>query len=359
MKLKLLSLFVLFLSVTLNGQNVNVTGTITEAASGQPLLGVNLLIKGTSIGASTDFDGKFTINDVPLNSVLVVSYIGFVTQEITITNSNPLTISLQEDAESLNEVVVIGYGTQKKKEVTGAVSVVDSKAIEKLNPTRVEQALQGQVAGVTVTSNSGSPGSGSNIRIRGISTNGDARPLILVDGNVIEDLSVINPSDIKTINVLKDATAGIYGVRAANGVVLITTKSGRKNTDLKFQIDAFGGFQSTSKKIDLLNPTDFAIYVNDAADDTEFFVYPQRGTDWQEEVFKTASISSTNFSLNGGTEKLAYSGGVSYLNQDGIVGGSKSNYERLTARLNLQYDLLDNLKVTATGLHTVSEKKLS
>lgn len=356
MKVKLLSLFVLFLAVTLNGQNVNVAGTVTEASSGQPLPGVNVIIKNTSIGASTDFDGKFTLNDVPLNSVVVVSYIGFVTQEITIRNGNPLTISLLEDAESLNEVVVIGYGTQKKKEVTGAVSVVDAEAIEKLNPQRVEQALQGQVAGVTVTSNSGSPGSGSNIRIRGISTNGDARPLILVDGNFVEDLSVINPSDIKSINVLKDATAGIYGVRAANGVILITTKSGRKDSELKFQIDTYTGFQTTSKKIDLLGPTDFAIYVNDSADQTEYFVYPQEGTDWQDEVFQTAAVSNINVSASGGTEKSAYSFGASYLDQDGIIGGSKNNYSRLTARLNYQYDILENLKLSVTGLHTISEK---
>ena len=349
-------LFTFILSMTVYGQNVNITGTVLEASSGQPLPGVNVILKNTAKGASTDFDGNFTINDVSLNSVLVISYLGFVTQEITVVNDQPLTISLEEDSESLSEVVVIGYGTQKKKEVTGAVSVIDAKAIEKLNPPRVEQALQGQVAGVTVTSNSGSPGAGSNIRIRGISTNRDARPLILVDGNVIEDLSVINPSDIKTINVLKDATAGIYGVRAANGVILITTKSGRKNSELKFQVDSYAGFQTTSKKIDLLNPTDFAIYINDAADATEFFVYPQSGTDWQDEVFSTAAISNINVSASGGTEKSAYSFGMSYLDQDGIVGLSKSNYNRLTARLNYQYDILDNLKVTATAIHTVSEK---
>lgn len=356
MKIKFLSLLTFFTMIVLYGQNVNVTGTIIEASSGIPLPGVNVVIKDTSIGASTDFDGNFTINDVPLNSVLVVSYLGFLTQEITIVNSEPLNISLLEDAESLKEVVVIGYGTQKKKEVTGAVSILDSEAIEKLNPVRVEQALQGQVAGVTITSNSGSPGAASNIRIRGISTNGDARPLILVDGNVIEDLSVINPSDIKSINVLKDATAGIYGVRAANGVVLITTKSGRRNTDLKFQLDTYTGFQTTSKKIDLLNVTDFAIYVNDAATSTEFFVYPQDGTDWQDEVFKTAAISNINLTASGGTEKSAYSFGVSYLDQDGIVGAGKSNFSRFTARVNYQYDILENLKLTATALQTTSEK---
>ena len=151
---------------------------------------------------------------------------------------------------ALDEVVVVGYGTQRKKEVTGAVSVVDSKIIDKLNPVRVEQALQGQVS-VNITSSSGSPGSGLNIRIRGISTNGDSRPLILVDGNIIEDLSVINPNDIKSVNVLKDATAGIYGVLAANGVILIETKTGNKNTDLRVSFDSYVGFQQTSKQIEL------------------------------------------------------------------------------------------------------------
>ena len=357
MKIKFLTFFALLVSTTILGQNVDVTGTVTEAASGQPLPGVNLVIKNTTKGASTDFDGNFSILDVPLNSVLVVSYVGFITQEITITNNTPLTIALVEDAQSLNEVVVIGYGTQKKKEVTGAVSVLDSKAIEKLNPVRVEQAIQGQVAGVNITSNSGSPGSGLNIRIRGITTNGNNSPLILVDGNRIEDLSVLNPNDIKTINVLKDATAGIYGVQAANGVILITTKTGRKNSGLKFQLDSYTGFQRSSQKMDLLNARDFAIYVNDAADNTEFFVYPSSGTDWQDEVFETAAISNVSLNVTGGSEKSAYSAGISYLNQDGIVGGDKNNFERLTARVNFQYDILKNLKLTANGLHTISEKQ--
>lgn len=339
------------------GQTVNVNGTVTDNSS-IPLPGVNVVVKNTSKGASTDFDGNYALNDVPINSTLVFSYIGFQTQEVEITGgSQTINITLLEDAQSLDEVVVIGYGTQKKKEVTGAVAVVDAKSIEKLNPVRVEQALQGQVAGVNITSASGSPGSGSNIRIRGITTNGDNAPLILVDGNRITDLSVLNPNDIKSINVLKDATAGIYGVQAANGVILITTKTGGKNSELKFQLDSYTGFQTTSKEIDLLDPSEFAIYVNDAADQTEFFVYPSSGTDWQDEVFETAAISNINLNVSGGTEKSIYSAGVSYLNQDGIVGGSKNNYERLTARLNYQYDILENLKLTANGLHTISEKQ--
>lgn len=336
-------------------QGINISGTVTESNSGIPLPGVNVVVKGTTVGTSTDFDGNFTLQNVSTGSLLVFSYIGYKTLEVQASES--MSIQLEPGSESLDEVVVIGYGTQKKKEVTGAVSVLDEEAITKLNPVRVEQAIQGQIAGVNVTSNSGSPGSGLNIRIRGITTNGDNAPLILVDGNRISDLSVLNPNDIKSINVLKDATAGIYGVQAANGVILITTKTGRTDSELKFEIDAFSGFQTTSKKIDLMGPRDFAIYVNDAANRTEFFVYPSSGTDWQDEVFERAAISSVNFSVSGGTKKSAYSGGISYLNQDGIVGGDKNNYERLTARINYQYDILENLKLTANGLHTISEKQ--
>lgn len=339
-----------------SAQNISVSGNVQDD-TGFPIPGANVLIKNTSKGTVTDFDGNFTIEDIEVGATLVFSYIGYITQEVIVANADNLTIQLLPDVAQLNEVVVVGYGTQKKKEVTGAVSVVDSEAIEKLNPQRVEQALQGQIAGVNVTSTSGSPGSGSNIRIRGITTNGDNRPLILVDGNVIEDLSVINPNDIKSMNVLKDATAGIYGVRGANGVILITTKTGRKNSELKFQFDAYTGFQTASSRVDLLDPLNFATYVNDAAGETRYFVYPQQGTDWQDEVFKTAAISNVNFSGSGGTEKSAYTFGVSYLNQDGIVGASKNNFERVTARLGYQYDILDNLKVSATALYTNSSKQ--
>lgn len=356
MRHTLIKLLTLLFVAQVGAQNFDVNGTVLDN-SGFPIPGVNVIVKNTTKGTVTDFDGNFTLADVENGATLTFSYIGYITKEVIVTSAQQLTVQLEEDIAKLDEVVVVGYGTQRKKEVTGAVSVVDSEAIEKLNPQRVEQALQGQIAGVNVTSTSGSPGAGANIRIRGITTNGDNRPLILVDGNVIEDLSVINPNDIKSVNVLKDATAGIYGVRGANGVILITTKTGRKNAELKFQVDAYTGFQATSNKIDLLDPLNFAIYVNDAADETRYFVYPQEGTDWQDEVFKTAAISNINFSGSGGTEKSAYTFGVSYLNQDGIVGASKNNYERITTRLGYQYDILDNLKLSATALYTNSTKQ--
>jgi TonB-linked SusC/RagA family outer membrane protein len=355
MKKMITGLLFIFCSFGLAAQTLDVKGVVKDTNSGETLPGVSVVIKGTTIGTETDFDGLFMLSNVKKGSILVFNYLGMKPKEVVVKSAE-INVFLEESAEALDEIVVVGYGTQKKKEVTGAVSVIDSKAIEKLNPTRVEQALQGQIAGVNITSSSGSPGSGSNIRIRGVSTNGDSSPLILVDGNVISDLSVLNPNDIKSINVLKDATAGIYGVRAANGVVLITTKTGRKESDLKFQLDAWTGIQSTSKKIDLLNPKDFALYVNDAGNKTRFFVYPKEGTDWQDEVFEDAMISNINFSASGGTKKAAYTFGISRLDQDGIVGLSKSNFTRTTARVGLNYDILKNLKLSTTALFTNSEK---
>ncbi|WP_299276777.1 TonB-dependent receptor [uncultured Psychroserpens sp.] len=363
MTTKLFSLVFLLFSALAFGQNVTVKGTVVDQATGQPIPGVNILVKDTSKGASTDFDGNFTIPDVSINATLVFTYLGYKNQEVVVVNANPLVISLVEDAESLNEVVVIGYGTQKKKETTGAVSVVSAETIEKLKPTRVEQALQGQVAGVNVSSNSGSPGAASTISIRGISTNGDSRPLILVDGNVIEDLSTINPSDIESVNVLKDATAGIYGVRAANGVILITTKTGRKEMPLTVEYSAYGGVQETTRRIPVLNATEYALLVNEAfvagGQDPQFTDISNLGigTDWQDEVFESAPIFNNSITIKGGKEKSTYAFGSSFLSQDGIVGGDKSNFTRFTKRGNYSVDFLENFKFNAGLIYTHTNKR--
>ena len=275
--MKIRILLILFLSASLSvfSQQVQVSGTVLSSEDNLPIVGANVLLKGQNSGTSTDFDGNYSLT-ANAGDVLLFSYIGFETQQVVLNDQKSIQIVLSPNTSALDEIVVIGYGTQSKKETTGAVAVVGSEAIEKLNPQRVEQALQGQVAGVNITSSSGSPGSGANIRIRGISTNGDSRPLILVDGNVIEDLSAINPNDIKSVNVLKDATAGIYGVRAANGVILIVTKSGRKDSPLKFTVDSFYGFQQTASYLDLMKPYDFAQYVNDASGKTKYLRYSQR-----------------------------------------------------------------------------------
>ena len=355
-------LFLFLISFCAFSQTINVKGIVKDASSGEILPGVSILVKGSSSGTQTDFDGLYFLSKVNKNAVLVFRYLGYKQKEVVVT-SGTINVSLVLEAQSLDEIVLIGYGSQKKKETTGAVSVISSQTIEDLKPTRIEQALQGQVAGVNITTTSGAPGAASNIRIRGVSTNGDNQPLILVDGNRIEDLSVINPSDIESINILKDATAGIYGVLAANGVIIITTKSGRKNTDFKFTLNSYTGLQNTTREISLLNATEYALLANEAhAANGEALPFTDvryfgQGTNWQDEVFQTALISSTDITINKGTEKSTYSFGASYLDQDGIVGGDKSNFNRITARLNFTTDLLKNLKFTSSSVYTNTNRK--
>ena len=360
---KHITLFLLvFMGFCASAQTINTTGIVKDAASGDVLPGVSIIIKGSTNGTQTDFDGLFTLSNLQPNAVLVFRYLGYKQKEVSAKNG-VLNVTLEIEAQSLDEIVLIGYGSQRKKETTGAVSVVSSQTIEDLKPTRVEQALQGQVAGVNITSTSGAPGAASSIRIRGVSTNGDNQPLILVDGNRIEDLSVINPSDIESINILKDATAGIYGVLAANGVIIITTKSGRKNTDLKVVLNSYTGLQNTTREIPLLNATEYALLANEAhGANGEALPFTNiaalgQGTDWQDEVFQTASISNTDITISKGTEKSTYSFGASYLDQDGIVGGGKANFNRLTARFNFNTDLFKNLKFTSSSVYMNTNRK--
>ena len=360
---KHITLFLLvFMGFCASAQTINTTGIVKDAASGDVLPGVSIIIKGSTNGTQTDFDGLYTLSNLQPNAVLVFRYLGYKQKEVSAKNG-VLDVTLEIEAQSLDEIVLIGYGSQRKKETTGAVSVVSSQTIEDLKPTRIEQALQGQVAGVNITSTSGAPGAASSIRIRGVSTNGDNQPLILVDGNRIEDLSVINPSDIESINILKDATAGIYGVLAANGVIIITTKSGRKNTDLKVVLNSYTGLQNTTREIPLLNATEYALLANEAhGANGEALPFTNiaalgQGTDWQDEVFQTASISNTDITISKGTEKSTYSFGASYLDQDGIVGGGKANFNRLTARFNFNTDLFKNLKFTSSSVYMNTNRK--
>jgi len=354
----LFSFFTLFVSA----QNFEVSGTVNDGSANTPLAGATVLVKGTTNGVSSDFDGNFTISDVPQGATLVFSYLGFRTQEIAVSSNRAIIVTLEEDLASLDEIIVVGYGTQRKKEITGAVSVISSETIEDLKPIRIEQALQGQVSGVQITSGSGAPGSALNIAIRGISTNGDNRPLILLDGNVIEDLSVVNPGDIESINVLKDATAGIYGVRAANGVILITTKSGSYNSDIKFDFKTYYGFQETTRKIPVLNATEYGLLVNEARTNSgEQPLFTDisalgRGTDWQDEVFDTAPVYSADLTISGGRENSRTSFSMSYLNQDGIVGKDKSTFNRFTSRLSYDLKFLKNFKFNSSIIFSGTER---
>jgi TonB-linked SusC/RagA family outer membrane protein len=338
-----------------------ISGKVLEQSTGEALLGATVLNITTNKGTTTDFDGLYTIAASP-GDILKFSYIGTVAQQITVADSATINVSLQADVAALEEVVVVGYGTQAVREVTGAVSIVDSKVIENLKPTRVEQALQGQVAGVNVTSSSGSPGAGLNIRIRGISTNGDNRPLILVDGNIIEDLSVINPGDIESLSVLKDATAGIYGVRAANGVIIITTKGGRKNQPLTVEFNSWGGFQETTRRLPTLNSQEYALIKNEAfANNGEALPFTDisnlTNTNYQDEVFDDAFIVNNDISIRGGTEKSTYAFGVAVLSQDGIVGSDKSDFDRFTMRGNFDHKWTKNLEMKTGFLYSYTSNK--
>jgi TonB-linked SusC/RagA family outer membrane protein len=369
MKSKLFLITFIFLSAYCFAQEVEITGMVNEAATGLPMPGVNLAVKNSSLGTVTDIDGNFSIS-VPSGSTLVFSFIGFNNQERTVTANENITISLQENAQTLDEVVVIGYGTQRRREVTGAVSVVNSETLQNLRPVKVEQALQGTVSGVNVTTQSGSPGAGLDIRIRGIATNGDSSPLVIIDG-YIGSLSDLNFNDVESITVLKDAQAAIYGTRAGNGVILVTTKQGKRNTKTSFAYNTYMGFQETTRKLPLLNATEYALLLNESyANGGQAIPFPDvsglgKGTDWQDEVFeKGAPITNHDFTISGGGEKISYIISGSHLEQDGIVGSNKSDFQRSTARIGLNADLYSNLKMntnfiyTSTNRRTISENAL-
>lgn len=361
---KLLLILTLCISYGAAFAQQTVSGRITSALEGEPLPGASVIIKGTTIGATTDIDGKYQLQ-LPGNAeVLVISFIGYETHEEVIGNRSIIDVVLYEDIQSLQELVVVGYGTATKKELTGAISSVAGENIQALNPQRLEQALQGQVAGVNITSASGSPGGALNIRIRGLSTNGDNNPLVIVDGVTysVDGLNALNPSDIESINVLKDATAGIYGVRAANGVIIVTTKKGKLNSKPTFEFNGYYGMQETSKKLSLLNAREFAVLKNEtyaAGGLPSPYVNTDlgKGTDWQDEVFQRAPIQSYSLSMTGGSEKTSYSIAGSYLDQEGIVGGDKSSFRRYNARLNFVTELAPKLKLENVLLFSNETRK--
>jgi TonB-linked SusC/RagA family outer membrane protein len=361
MKTKLLALL-MTLSLVGYGQSL-LKGRVTDE-NDQALPGVNVLIKGTSQGTVTDANGEYSLNSVAPDAILVLSFIGYTPQEVALGGRTTVDIKLVPDTQTLEEVVVIGYGTTTVKELTGSVSVVNGEQLTALNPVRIDQALQGQAAGVQISSASGSPGGALDIRIRGLSTNGDNNPLILVDGVPYssDGLNALNPSDVESINVLKDASAGIYGVRAANGVIIVTTKQGRKNTKPSLEFSGYYGVQQTTKKLNLLTAREFAILKNEAfsagGQAPPFSnVNLGNGTDWQDEVFQNAPIQNYNLNLNGGSEKSTYSIGGSFLNQEGIVGGAKAGYRRYNARLNFTTELAPKVTLQSVMLYTNERRK--
>ena len=350
----LLILFILFSSYGYS-QQYEISGTVKDASTGIPLPGVNIQIKNTSRNFSSDRDGNFKISKIPSGSSLVFSFIGYTNYQVAVSKSEKITVSMKEDAKSLDEVVVVGYTTKKKKDVTGSVVSVSSKTIEDLHVVNAVQALQGTVAGVVVNAGSGAPGSGFSINIRGISSNTNNQPHVIIDGSE-GDFSLLNPADIESITILKDAQASIYGSKGANGVVLVTTKKGKKNSKTKVSFNSYFGIQETTKKLNLLNATEYALLLNESyANGGQALPYPNvsglgKGTDWQNEVFKKAAIKSNDISISGGSEKITYLFSASKIKQQGIVGLDKSGFDKSTARVSIGVDLSDKFNL-ATNLN--------
>ncbi|MDC6470627.1 TonB-dependent receptor [Flavobacteriales bacterium] len=356
--------FLIFFSISFFSQNLIITGKVVDENK-ETMPGVNIKVEGKEGGATTDLDGRYSITvDNQLNT-LIYSFIGYKSQAVTVNDKIKIDIQLKPSSENLDEVVVVGYGTSRVKELTGATVQVKGESIERLNIPRMDQALQGQVSGVTISTNSGSPGGTSNIRIRGLSTSGNNNPLILVDGVVYDaqGLNALNPGDIESINVLKDATAGIYGVRAANGVIIIETKKGKKGSKPKFEVGSYYGMQSTTKKLDLLNAGEYALIKNEMFirgggqpifNNTDLKV----GSNWQDSIFQDAPVQSFNIGVTGGGKNSSYSIGGNYFSQDGIVGGKKSNFERYNARVNLVNSLTKKLTLTSVFLYTHEQRSV-
>ena len=353
-------LLTLSVSVMASAQNL-ITGTVTDE-SGEPLIGASLAEKGNERnGATTDIDGHFSIN-VTSGTTIIASYIGYETQEVTARNN--MTVVLKEEGVSLDEVMVIGYGVQKKSVVTASIAKISADDLEGKTRLRAEDALKGMAAGINVTSSSGQPGAQSMIRIRGIGTINDANPLYIIDGMPTDQngMESVNPNDIESIEVLKDAASGaIYGARAANGVILVTTKKGKEGkATINYNFST--GWQSAWKKRSVTGATDYAILQNEKyinGGQAPLYADPYNvvdvngdaitgfGTDWQSLLFNdNAPITQHDVSVSGANDKVNYYFSVGYFTQDGIVGGNygMSNYDRLTIRSNNQYNLIDATK---------------
>ena len=325
------------LPLSVFAQNRTVTGTVTAQADSQPLPGVSVVVKGTTKGTVTDIDGKFSIDLAPTENDLVFSYIGHLTQEVAVGQQSVITISMAEDATELDEVVVIGYGTIRKSDLTGSVSGIKSKDLTKVPAASPVQALQGKLPGVVVTSNSGAPGSGATVRVRGVGTFGNSDPIFVVDGVIMENIDFLNSGDIESMEVLKDASATtIYGSRGANGVIMVTTKKGKLGQETpSINASAEYSIQRLQKKIDLLNGREFAIISNEINPGTFNNIDAVPNTDWQDLVFEDAPMQNYQLSATGGSAKNQYYVGFGYFKQDGII--AKSSYERVSLKFNNTY----------------------
>ena len=351
-----LLLTVVHLSALAQTADRTVSGTVTDE-KGEGLPGVSIVLKGTTRGSTTDVSGQFKIQ-VPQNATLTISFVGYQKQEIVVGNRSTVDVKLTADNKSLDEVVVVGYGTQRKSDLTGSVSSLKGDAIKDLPTTTVEQAMQGRMAGVQIQQASGQPGGGVSIRVRGVtSIAGGNEPLIVIDGlpQVNSDvrssnvLATINPQDIESIEVLKDASStAIYGSRGANGVVMVTTRTGKSGVT-RISYDTYVGIQEVRKTLDLMNGTEFLAYTKELFTNSKLPITAEltnatnANTDWQKELFRTAAQQNHNLSLSGGSDKVQYFVSGNYLKQDGIV--RSTNYTRGGLRFNLNATLNNRISV--------------
>ncbi|MDY4602198.1 MAG: TonB-dependent receptor [Bacteroides uniformis] len=350
-------------------QNRPITGVVTSATDSEPLIGVSVQVKETATGGITDIDGKYSVA-AQEGQTLIFSYIGYKSQEIKVGASAVINVILKEDTEMLDEVVVVGYGVQKKKLVTGATVQVKGDNIAKLNTNNPLQAMQGQTPGVNIASTSGQPGADMKVTIRGLGTVGNSQPLYLIDG-VGGDISTLNPADIESIDVLKDAaSAAIYGAQAANGVVLITTKQGKEGK-AQISFDAYYGIQNVPRTANMLNAEQYMVIMNEQAVNSGNApydwsqiksIYDANGnvydSNWVDAMFKdNATTESYSLGVTGGSATSTYALSLGYLNQEGIVGGSDvSNYTRYNFRINSEHKLFKDLLTVGEQVSFVYKK---
>ncbi|REG90117.1 SusC/RagA family TonB-linked outer membrane protein [Winogradskyella sediminis] len=328
---------------TVHAQEKTISGNVTDSG-GLPIPGVSVIIKGTTTGTTTDFDGFYQLKGSYTDtSIVVFSYIGMTTVERLVGTEDEINVVLEEDLQMLNEVVVVGYGTQEKKDITGSVSIVDSESFESRPNTQVGSLLQGQSAGVQVTSNSGKPSAGFSIRIRGTnSINAGSEPLYVVDGVPTTDTRSINPSDIDSISILKDASStAIYGAQGANGVVLITTKRGTTDKP-KISLDTYTGFNEVWKTISVLNGEQYRDLMTEMGLTTDWDSYTER-TDWQDEIFQSGFSQNYQLSLSGRSDGTNYYVSAGYVSQEGAIRSSE--LDRSNFKINLDQKVTDWLKI--------------
>ncbi|TXD81982.1 TonB-dependent receptor [Subsaximicrobium wynnwilliamsii] len=366
MKTKIvLFLMLLFGGFVMFAQDMAITGTVTTAQDDMPLPGVNVLVKGTSRGAYTDFDGKYTITASP-GDVLQFSAIGLKSQSVTVANTTVINVALEEDAQALDEVVVIGYGTQKKIDLVGAITTVESEDIEKTPNSNVMQSLQGKVAGLQIVSN-GAPGASPTVRLRGVNSfAGGDNPLYVVDGQWYDNIDFLDSSQIETISVLKDVSSiAIFGQRGVNGVIIVETKSGKLEQKASITYSGYTGVQNAQNVVKMANAEQFVTmaYESESAADIEFVEnsiarfgrsrvnpnLPDVNTDWYKEILRPASITNHSIGVNGGSASTTYGVNASFFSQEGVLD-MKNEYERFNIQSNIDVNVTNRLKVGTNSI---------